>query len=105
MRKKIHPYIQKSRTHWDWDCGYDEYKDSDKEQNSLKRRERLSGREFDSRHLHQKHTVSMMLSRHAGFSVVDKCLAGVLLMGVYWFRQVLSIEVENRQALTLNRAT
>lgn len=23
-RRYTHPYIQKSRAHWGWDCGYDE---------------------------------------------------------------------------------
>jgi hypothetical protein len=45
----------------------------------MKLNERCSGRGFDSHHLHQKHIVKVFDTK-AG-------QAGVLLMGVSWFRQ------------------
>lgn len=43
-RRYTHPYIQKSRSHWGWDCGYDSAWEAAPEAS-----ERLAGKEKSPR--------------------------------------------------------
>lgn len=43
-RRYTHPYIQKSRSHWGWDCGYDSAWEAEPEAS-----ERLAGKDKSPR--------------------------------------------------------